>query len=150
MTEETFSVYFMNGRRFLERSEAIIAASILAAVRENPVEITVGEVPLPTSLTHAETVDPPIGGGLIRRTVKRTPELYREPLNINGREFLTTLQAARFLGNVDALTLEAWRLSGRESAPAFVNDGNRALYDKAELQSWKARNRVIDCTLAVN
>lgn len=54
------------------------------------------------------------------------------------RKLLTTEEAAPFAG-VAAKTLHNWRPLG--IGPAFIRCGGKIMYDPADIESWKARQR---------
>lgn len=51
----------------------------------------------------------------------------------NDRPFLTTVEAADYLG-LQRTTLEAWRCRG--GGPAFVKLGRAVRYRRADLDAW--------------
>lgn len=53
-------------------------------------------------------------------------------------DLLSTRSAAPLVG-VSPGTLENWRVRG--FGPEFIKSGKRVLYDPADIEAWKAKNR---------
>jgi predicted DNA-binding transcriptional regulator AlpA len=64
------------------------------------------------------------------------------PQDTTLSDLLTTREAAAVLG-IQAQTLHAWRAARRESQPAYVRIGSRAVkYRRADLEAYINRNTV--------
>jgi len=139
MIQETLPIYFVRHRRFTDLDAATLAASVLADLHSEPVQIETVEVAVPMTRAVVETVRPRHLGEFEipkPRSLRAKPIVADAQIILGSQIVLTTMRAAAFLG-VDEVTLLGWRSPGCSEGPTFILNGGQILYALLDLQSWQ-------------